>query len=106
MSNVIETIGKDIVKGIEFPFIYTAKAVKVLDSAITDSPEIKAAIIELIKQVEGVIGDVSLDVASKGFDLASDAKTLADAEAFFGYFKSTFCPLVAKVYSEVSADLK
>lgn len=106
MSNVIETIGKDILHGVEFPFEYTAKAIKVLDSAIKDQPAIKAAVIDLIKQAETVIGDSAKDVSEKGLVLADDAKTLADAEAFFVYFRDQFCPLVAKVYTEVATDLQ
>lgn len=106
VSNVIETIGKDILHGIEFPFLYTAKAIKVLDSAIKNQPAIKAAVVDLIKQAETVISDVAKDAAEKGLVLTDDAKTLADAEAFFVYFRDEFCPLVAKVYTEVAADLQ
>lgn len=106
MSNVIETIGKDILHGIEFPFVYTAKAIKVLDSAIKNQPAIKSAVVDLIKQAETVISDVAKDAAEKGLVLTDDAKTLADAEAFFVYFRDEFCPLVAKVYTEVAADLQ
>jgi len=105
VANVIETIGKDILHGVEFPFVYTAKAIKVLNSAIKDQPEIKAAVIDLIKQAETVIGDTAKDVSEKGLVLTDDTKTLADAEAFFQYFRDQFCPLVAKVYSEVASDL-
>jgi fibrillarin-like rRNA methylase len=106
VSNVIDTIGKDILHGVEFPFEYTAKAIKVLDSAIKDQPAIKAAVIDLIKQAETVIGDSAKDVAEKGLVLTDDAKTLADAEAFFQYFRDQFCPLVANVYAEVASDLQ
>ena len=106
MSNVIETIGNDILHGVEFPFVYTAKAIKVLDSAIKNQPAIKAAVIDLIKQAETVICDSARDVSEKGLVLTDDAKTLADAEAFFVYFRDQFCPLVAQVYTEVAGDLQ
>jgi uncharacterized Rossmann fold enzyme len=106
MTNFIEKFGEDVLKVVEFPFKYTAQVARVLDSAIADSPEIKGAVIELIKEAETVIGDGSASVAQKGINLQSDAATLAAAEAFFLYFKGTFCPLVAKIYAEVQADLK
>jgi hypothetical protein len=55
--------------------------------------------------LDGAVGRLSV-AAGKGIDLAADARALADAEAFFGYFKSIFVPLVEKVYSEVAADIK
>jgi len=54
----------------------------------------------------GVIGDTATAAASKGINLAQDAKALSDAEAFFSYFKSTFIPLVESVYREITADVQ
>jgi Glu-tRNA(Gln) amidotransferase subunit E-like FAD-binding protein len=113
MSNVFTTIGHDVkvaavdtarvvVKVVEF----LPKAEKIIASAVKDQPILKQAIIDLVKQASAVVGDVSLDVAQKGMNLMQDAKTLADAEAFFLYFKSKFVPLVESVYKEVEADLQ
>lgn len=112
MSNVFEEVGHGlkvaavdtehaIVDAVEF----LPKAEKVIASAIKDQPQIKDAVIELVKQAEGVIGDVAGAVATKGIDLASDAKALADAEAFFSYFESIWIPLIEQVYKEVAADI-
>lgn len=112
MSNPIEKIGHDlkvaavdtehvIVRTVEF----LPKAAAVIASAIKDQPEVKTAVLSLISQATVVIGDVATDAADKGIDLAADAKTLADAEAFFDYFRSTFVPLVEAVYAEVKADV-
>jgi hypothetical protein len=121
MGNVFETIGHDVKvgaedvakgveKGVEYgivhPIEFLIKAEKVLASAIKDQPEIKDAVLALVKQASGVIGDVSTDVAEKGLNLQDDAKTLADAEAFFTYFKDKFIPLVEMVYAEVKADVQ
>jgi hypothetical protein len=43
------------------------------------------------------------DAAENGISLADDAKTLAAAEAFFEYFRSTFMPIVEKLYGELKA---
>jgi hypothetical protein len=105
-----EDVGKGVVKGVEFavihPIEFCAKAEAVLASAIKDSPEVKASILNLVKQAAGVIADVATDVADKGIDLQADTKTLTDAEAFFSYFKSTFIPLVEQVYADVKADVQ
>jgi hypothetical protein len=113
MSKPIEAIGhglkvaaEDVARGIEYPVVFLMKAEKVLASAIQDQPEIKTAVLQLVSQAQAVIGDTAGAVAEKGFNLSQDAKALADAEAFFSYFKSTFIPLVEKIYSEVSTDLK
>lgn len=113
MSNVITTIGHDIKVGVEDAgkaivdaVEFLPKAERVIASAIQNQPAIKSAVLDLVKQATTVIGDVGADVASKGIDLASDARTLADAEAFFQYFRSTFIPLVEQVYGEIAADIK
>jgi hypothetical protein len=113
MSNPIQAIGhglkvagEDVVKAVEYPVEFLVKAEKVIASAIQDQPEIKTAVLSLIKQAQTVIADTVGATAEKGIDLAADAKALADAEAFFGYFKSTFIPLVEEVYTEVAADIK
>lgn len=106
VEHVAETVGENIVTGVEYPVEFLVKAERVITSAIKDQPQIKTSVIELIKQAQGVIGDVATAGSAKGLDLASDAKTLADAEAFFAYFKNTFVPLVEQGYSEVAADIK
>src|SRR4030088_2121832 len=90
----VVTVAKDIAHGVVYPVEFLVKAEKVIASAIQDQPEIKAVVLNMIKQAQGVIADSISVAAGKGIDLAADAKALADAEAFFGYFKSTFIPLV------------
>lgn len=103
-------VAKGVEKGVEYaivhPIEFCIKAEKIIASAIKDQPEVKAAVLDLVKQATGVIGDVAEDVAEKGINLQDDAKTLADAEAFFTYFKDNFIPLVEKLYAEVKADIQ
>jgi hypothetical protein len=121
MGNVFETIGHDVKvgaedvgkgveKAVEFaivhPIEFCVKAEAVIASAVKDSPEVKTAVLGLVKQATGVIGDVATATAEKGINLADDAKALADAEAFFNYFKSTFIPLVESLYAEVKTDVQ
>lgn len=112
MSNVFETVGHDlriaavdVAKGVEYPIEFLVKTEAVIASAIKDQPEIKSAVLNMIQQAQVVIADTVGAVADKGIDLTADAKALADAEAFFEYFKNTFIPLVEQIYSEVKADL-
>jgi hypothetical protein len=102
----VVTVAKDIAYGVEYPVEFLTKAEKIIASAIKDQPEIKTAVLNLVKQAQTVIADSVSVAAGKGIDLVADAKALADAETFFGYFKSTFIPLVEQVYAEVAADLK
>jgi hypothetical protein len=112
MSNPIEKIGHDIkvaavdtAKGIVKVVEFLPKAEQVIATAIKDQPQVKTAVLSLVQQATTVIGDVATDAADKGINLAADSKTLADAEAFFTYFKNSFVPLVEAVYDEVKADL-
>lgn len=121
MGNVFKTIGhdvkvgaEDVGKGVEkaveyaivHPIEFCVKAEAVIASAIKDSPEVKTAVLDLVKQANGVIGDVATDIADKGINLSANAKTLTDAEAFFTYFKSTFIPLVESLYAEIKAEVE
>ncbi len=104
MSNIIKNIGHgievaaiDVAKVAECPVTFLIHAEKVIVSAIKDQPEIKAAVLELIKQAETVIADVAKAGSADGINLEDDAQALTDAEAFFTYFKYTFVPLVEHV---------
>jgi hypothetical protein len=103
-----EDVGKGVEKGVEFaivhPIEFLVRAQVVLADAIKDSPEVKSAVLDLVKQATTVIGDTATDIATKGINLSDDQKTLSDAEAFFTYFKNTFIPLVEQVYKSISSD--
>jgi flagellar hook assembly protein FlgD len=112
MSNPLEAIGhgvkvaaEDVVKGVADAIEFLPKAEKVIATAIKDDPQVKTAVLELVKQAEAVIGDTASAAADKGINLADDAKALADAEAFFTWFKTSFVPLVEQIYAEVKTDL-
>jgi hypothetical protein len=112
MSNPLEAIGHGLkVAGEDVAHVaveiveFLPKASAVIANAIKDEPTVKQAVLDLVKNAEQVFADGAIAVAGKGVDLVSDAKVLADAEAFFGYFKTEFVPLIEKLYGEVKADL-
>jgi hypothetical protein len=80
---------------------FLPKAEKVIASAIKDQPAVRAAVLTLVEKAGSVIGDVTVATADKGINLAADAKTLADAESFFTWFKTNFIPVIEQLYSEV-----
>jgi uncharacterized protein YbjQ (UPF0145 family) len=109
-KTVVSDIGKvslNIVDGhyIAKALTFSEKAASVIATAIKDSPQLKAALTELVTKAEAIGADAVVDAAGKGINLAADAKTLADAEAFFTWIISTLVPLVESVYSEVKTDL-
>ena len=106
MSNILKTIGTDIVRVIEAPFKYAEKVEEILATTIKDEPALKSVVVTLVSKVEGLIADGSLDVATKGLSVTDDAKTLADLQAFGAWFAASFVPVVESVYSEVVTDLK
>ena len=103
-----EDVGKGVETAVQFaivhPIEFLAKSEVVFADVIKDSPTVKTAVLTLIKQATTVIGDTATDVADKGLNLNSDEQTLADAEAFFTYFKNSFIPLIETVYKAISAD--
>lgn len=110
MSNPIihglEVAGKDALKVIEYPFARTAQFVAVLGTALKDEPEVKAAIVGLVKAAETVIADASEDVATKGINIPEDLQTVTDVRAFFTYFTGSFLPAVEAAYKDIEADAK
>ena len=106
IERIAETVGKDIIHGVEYPFVHTAQFIAVIDTAVKNSPAVKAAIIDLVKQAEIVISDTGKDIAAKGIDITEDVQTLTDAKAFFVYFESVFIPLVETIYKEIVSDNK
>lgn len=112
MSNVLTDVGHDVkvaavdaVHGVVKVVDFLPHAISVLGTAIKDQPEIKQAVIDLVKQAGLVIGDLSM-LQSKGINLIADTKTLTDAESFFGYFKNEFIPVVEKAFKELAADVQ
>ncbi len=105
-EQVAETVVKDVVSVVEFPFKRTAEFVSVINTAIKHEAPVKAAVIELVKQAEGLLADGAEDVSAKGLNLSEDLKTWQDLQAFITYLKGTFFPLVASIYTEVAAEVK
>ncbi len=110
MSNPIvhglEVEGKNTLKVIEYPFTRTAQFVAVLGTALKDEPEVKAAVVGLVKAAEAVIADAGEDVAAKGINIPEDLQTVADVKAFFVYFTGSFLPAVEAAYKDIDADTK
>ncbi len=112
MSNIIvkigkgiETAGKDVADVVVDMTSFLGKAESVIVTAVKDQPAVKAAILQLISQANSVIADGTKAAALDGVNLAADGVTIADAETFFTYFKTTFIPLVESLYSSIKTDL-
>jgi len=104
MPNIATTVIHDVEHALVDVVSFLPHVSAVLASAIKNEPSIKTALIQLIKQASVVIADTGLAAAGKGINLTADAKTLADAELFFSYFKDSFIPLIEQVYSDIHAD--
>lgn len=112
MNNVLTTVGHgiavattDTVHSVEKVADALPHAAAVLADALKAEPAIKTAVLALIEQGSKVAADGAIDVADKGTNLVADAATIADAQAFVVYFRSTFIPAVAALYSQVRADI-
>ena len=113
MSNPLEVVGHDlkvaaiktehaVAKAVDF----LPHAAALLAAAIKDLPEVRTAVTELVAKAQVVIADSVTDVAGKGLNLAEDAQTIADAEAFFAYFRDSFMPAIEKIYAEITDDIR
>ena len=105
MSNVFETIGTDVLKGVEAPFKFIDKAEQVLATAIKDEPELKTVITTLVQKASTIGAAVTLDVSEKGVNLIDDATTLSELKDFFTYFNASVVPVIESVYGQVKTDV-
>jgi len=109
MTNVlheVEHVGEEIVKGIEFPFKFAAKAEKVLATIITDDPAARTVLTALVQKCEAIGADTLKDIGEKGLNLQDDASTIAAIQALGSYIKDTVVPFIEQVYGQVAADVK
>ena len=103
MSNELEIIGEDILHAVEYPFVHTAQFVALLGEALTETPAVKNAVIQLVNLGEVVVNDSVADIGTSGLNFVSDEKTVVDVNAFFAYYQSTFLPAVEAAYADIKA---
>lgn len=103
--NAIEHVAEDVVKGIEYPFSHLAQAIKVISTAIKDQPEIKNAVVILIEKCDAIGVDAMKDIGEKGLNLSDDLDTARKIADLGDYLKTSFFPLVVKVFGEIKADV-
>lgn len=102
---VMEHIGEDILHGVEQPFKLIARAERVLATAIKNQPELKDAITTLVSKCEVIGADTMRDIGERGLNLADDLATAQAIAALGEFLKSTFVPLVEKLYGEIKTDV-
>lgn len=112
MSNVFQEVGHGlkvaavdtehaVIKAVDF----LPHAAEVLATAIKDEPEVKTLVTQLVEQATSVLTAGTAAVTYKGIDLVADAATLAAAESFFAWIKSTFIPEVEVIYTQIKVDV-
>lgn len=113
MSNIIEDVshclkvaGKDIIKGIEYPFVHTAQFCSVIATLIKEESPVKDAVIALVRDAEAVDVDAVTAIASKGLNIPADIAAFKDVMTFFNAFRSQFLPVVEAAYKELQTDVK
>lgn len=112
MENVFEEIGhgvkvaaEDTAHIVKEAVLFPAKAIAVVDTCISDYPELKPVFTQLVTEGSTIAGDVAKDYSEKGLDLADDEATLSAVKAFFTYFTGTVIPAIEKVYGQLNADV-
>lgn len=118
MSNVFDTIGKDIKTGVEDagkgikdaveyaivdPVGFTVKAIAVLKAANADTPAVKTAFEGLFTQANNLEGAISSEIAAKGTNIPEYVTLFNEAKALIDYIKGTFVPVVEKTYADLKA---
>ena len=105
-EKVAETVGKDILKVIEFPFVELPHIVKVLDTIIKDTPEVKADLTVFVQKANQVLIDTNAVINEHGLVFSDDAKALIQVKDLLTYFSTTLLPVIEKVYGELETDIQ
>jgi hypothetical protein len=105
MANEFEKIGEDILHGIEEPVLFIDKAIKVIDTAVKNQPEMQADFKTLVSQVEGLSASVGVDVAERGLNPTDDLTTLQKIKTLCAFVTGTLGPDIEKVYGQIKTDL-
>ncbi len=53
-EKVVEIVGKDTLKVVEYPFVHTAQFVTILGEALVDEPKVRTAVIDIVKAGEKI----------------------------------------------------
>ena len=107
MANEIEKIGEDILKVVEDPFKFVAKATKVIATVVKDDPQAKTIITQVVTLSSAIGVDGATILAAKGIvNPEQYLATLQAVEALGAYIKSTVVPFVEQVYGEVVTDVE
>ena len=100
----VEVAAKDvahvIVESVEFP----AKLSKVLDTAKTEYPKIRADLKSLDQQGKSIFVDGVAAAGAKGLNWVEDVQIVTDITKFAEQFKS-FAADVDAAYAEINADV-
>ena len=99
----IKTIAEKIGHGFAVVFRSPVKLEEALQQTITAEPELKAGVIQLIKDVESAEGSVALCIPTAGAAVSLDLDAAAKLKTLFDDFRA-FLPVAEKVYKEVEGD--
>ena len=106
IAKTLENAGKDVLHAVESPFTFLDRASAVLETAIKDQPVLKTDLTLLVQKASLIGASVAVDAGQRGLNLAADAATLAQVEAFFQWFNATIIPVVETVYKEIHTDVE
>jgi hypothetical protein len=84
---------------------FAEKAEAVLATAIKDSPTLKSVLTDLVAKSEALGADAVSVAGADGINLATDAKALADVEAYIAWIRATLVPIVISLYSDLKTDI-
>ena len=109
MSNkfiqVVEKIGEDVAKVVEFPLTYGGKLVALIHAGQTDLPAIVSAFDGLVKAGEGVAADAAIEITADGTNLPEYMAAAKDAVSFGSYFKTTFLPAIEQAFTDAKVAI-
>ena len=98
-------VGEDVLKVVEFPITFAAKAEKVLASVNTLDPQLKATIAACLTKAEAIATASTAVAAGDGINFAADASDVADVGAFFTFVKSTLVPQLEAAFAALKTDV-
>jgi hypothetical protein len=100
----LETVGKDILKGIEYIPSHLLQAEKVIQTVVKDSPAVRQDVVTLIGKVSTIDALITKDIEESGLSIPDDLATLGAVKDLITYIRGQFWNDMSAAYSELKQD--
>jgi len=100
--NVFKGIFGEAKKVVEAPVSDVVKVSRIFGELTTDAPELRAALIGMVGELETVGADVAAETAADGLNFPAYAKLATDSVTAIQYYNAQVKPIIAQVFAQLA----